>query len=60
MEHLDAIRTAEAHGTGTLRKSTLGTLPIGESATASVIAHWNIALGTTRALRRTIDDLVRG
>ena len=58
MEHLDAIRTAEAHGTGTLRKSTLGTGPIEESGHASLLAHWNIALGTMRALRRTIDDRV--
>ena len=60
MEHLDAIRTAEAHGTGTLRKSTLGTGPIGESGHATLLAHYNIALGTMRALRRTLEDLVRG
>ena len=59
MEHLDTIRTAEGHGMGTLRKSTLGTLPIGESGHASLLAHWNIALGTMRALRRTVGDLVR-
>ena len=59
MEHLDAIRTAEAHGTGTLRKSTLGTLPIVESDHVSLVAHWNIALGTMRALRRTLEDLAR-
>ena len=58
MGHLDAIRTAEAHGTGTLRKSTLGTGPLSESGQASLLAHWNIALGTMRALRRTIDDRV--
>ena len=52
MDDLDAIRTAEAHGTGTL--------PIGESGHASLIAHWNIALGTTKALRRTLDELARG
>ena len=39
VEHLDGIRTAEAHGTGTLRKSALGTGPIGESKSALLIAH---------------------
>ena len=58
MEHLEAIRTAEAHGTGTLRKSTLGTGPFGGSGHAPLLAHWNIAHGTMRALRRTIDDRV--
>ena len=60
MEHLDGIRTAEAHGTGTLRKSTLGTVPIDESGHASLLAHYNIALGTMRALRRTLEGLARG
>ena len=60
MEHLDGIRTAEAHGTGTLRKSTLGTVPIDESEHASLLAHYNIALGTMKALRRTLEDLARG
>ena len=59
MEHLDGIRTAEAHGAGMLRKSTLGTVPINESGQASLLAHYNIALGTMRALRRTLDDLSR-
>ena len=60
MEHLDGIRTAEAHGTGTLRKTTLGTVPLGESGNAELLAHYNIALGTMKALRRTLDDLARG
>ena len=60
MEHLDGIRTAEAHGTGTLRKSTLGTVPIDESGHAQLVAHYNIALGTMKALRRTLEDLARG
>ena len=60
MEHLDGIRTAEAHGTGTLRKSALGTVPMGESGHASLLTHYNIALGTMRALRRTLNDLSRG
>ena len=60
MEHLDGIRTAEAHGTGTLRKSTLGTVPLGESGHAWLLAHYNIALGTMKALRRTLEDLARG
>ena len=59
MEDLDAIRTAEAHGTGTLRKSTLGTASIVESRSASLIAHYNIALGTMKALRGTLEDLIR-
>ena len=49
-----------AHGTGTLKKSTLGTVPLGESAHVSLLAHYNIALGTMRALRRTLGDLSRG
>ena len=60
MEHLDGIRTAEAHGTGTLRKTTLGTVPLGESGHAELLAHYNIALGTMKALRRTLEDLARG
>lgn len=60
MAHLDGIRTAEAHGTGTLRKSALGTLPIDQAPHASLIAHWNIALRAMRALRRTLEDLTRG
>ena len=59
MENLDAIRTAEAHGTGMLRKSTLGTLPIVESDHATLLTHYNIALGTMRALRRTLEGLAR-
>ena len=59
MEHLDAIRTAEAHGTGRLRKSAIGTRPIDESDYVSLFSHWNIALGTMRALRRTLEDLAR-
>ena len=60
MEHLDGIRTAEAHGTGTLRKSTLGTVPLGESGPARLVAHCNIALGTMKALRQTLEALARG
>ena len=57
VEDLDAVRTAEAHGTGTLRKSTLGRMPSIGSGLVSLFAHWNIALGATRALRRTLEDL---
>ena len=60
MEDLDVVRTAEAHGTGTLRKSTLGQMPSIGHGLASLLAHWNIALGATRALRRTLDDLSCG
>lgn len=60
MEHLDAIRTAEAHGTGTLRKSTLGTLRFEATDQASLVAHYNIALGTMKALRQTLDDRACG
>ena len=59
MEHLDSIRTAEAHGMGTLRKSTLATLPIGESDNALLVAHYNIALDMMRALHRTLENLSR-
>ena len=60
MADLDAIRTAEAHGTGTLRKSALGTGPLDKSQHASLIAHYNIALGAMKALRRTLEELARG
>ena len=33
---------------------------MGESGHASLLAHYNIALGTMRALRRTLNDLSRG
>ena len=45
---------------GTLRKSTLGTVTINDSGHASLLAHYNIALGTMRALRPSLEDLARG
>ena len=57
VEDLDSVRTAEAHGTGTLRKSTLSLTPEIGYGLVSLVAHYNIALGATRALRRTLEDL---
>ena len=49
MEHLGGIRTAEAHGAGTLRTSTLGAVPISESKPASLVAHYNIGHCQTKS-----------
>ena len=51
------VRTAEAHGAGTLRKWSFAMLPLHESKDAWLINHWNIANGFTHALRRTLLDL---
>ena len=51
------VRTAEAHGAGTLRKWSFAMLPLHESKDAWLINHWNIATGFTHALRRTLLDL---
>ena len=60
IKHLNGFRTAEAHLTGKLRKSALGRVPIGESEQVWLFAHWNIALGTMKALHRTLDELACG
>lgn len=57
IDTLDSVRTAEAHGPGTLRKWSLAMLPLHESKDAWLINHWNIATGFTHALRRTLLDL---
>ena len=57
IDTLDTVRTAEAHGTGTLRKSSLSMFPLHESKDAWLINHWNIATGFTHRLRRTLLDL---
>ena len=56
IDTLDTVRTAEAHGAGTLRKSSLAMLPLHESKDAWLINHWNIATGFTHRLRRTLLD----
>ena len=60
MDSVDTIRTAEAHGAGRLRKSALGTVPVEESLHATLLAHYNIGLGTMKALRRTLEELACG
>ena len=54
---LDNVRTAEAHGAGTLRKWSFAMLPLHESKDAWLINHWNIATGFTHALRRTLLEI---
>ena len=43
IEALDNIRTAEAHGTGMLRKWSLAMFPLDKSRDFGLINHWNIA-----------------
>ena len=57
IDTLDAVRTAEAHGAGSLRKWSLAMLPLHESKDAWLINHWNIANGFTHRLRRTLLEL---
>ena len=59
IDTLDTVRTAEAHGAGTLRKWSFAMLPLHESKDAWLINHWNIATGFTHALRRTLLDLAK-
>ena len=57
IDTLDEVRTAEAHGAGTLRRWSFAMLELHESKDAWLINHWNIATGFTHALRRTLLDL---
>lgn len=59
IDTLDRILTTEAHGTGTLRKSILASLPLTESKGSWLIKHRNITLDAVRALRRTLLDCNR-
>ena len=54
---LDTIRTAEAHGTGTLRKWSFSMLPVGESRDFSLYNHSNDIYVIMAALRDTLSDL---
>lgn len=47
-------RTAEAHGTGTIKKWSLSMLPIFESKDFKLLGHWNIASSMARGLRETL------
>ena len=58
IDALDRIRTAEAHGTGTLRKWSLAMLPLHESKDFSLINHWNIANSFMHNVRRALLDLM--
>ena len=58
IEGLDIVRTAEAHGTGMLRKWSLSTLPLEETRDFGLINHWNIANDFMKALRKTLLDQV--
>ena len=57
IDALDCIRTAEAHGTGTLRKWSLSMLPPSESRDTSLYNHWDPANVFMHALRETIQNL---
>ena len=57
IDSLDEVRTAEAHGPGTLRKWSFAMLELHESKDAWLVNHWNIAVGFAHALRRTLLDL---
>ena len=59
VDTLDTVRTAEAHGAGTLRKWSFSMLPLHESKDAWLINHWNIANRFTHALRRTLLDIAK-
>ncbi len=59
IESLDIVRTAEAHGTGMLRKWSLSTLPLEETRDFGLINHWNIANTFMKALRKTLLGQVR-
>ena len=56
IEELDNIRTAEAHGTGRLRKWSLSMFPLDKSRDFGLINHWNIANSFMHAFRQTILD----
>ena len=51
---LDSVRTAEAHGTGALRKWSLSMLPLSESKDSALYNHWNNANVFMQTLRETI------
>lgn len=57
VDALDGIRTAEAHGTGTLRKSTLSPTAFNDSKGSWLFKHHNVAIHATRALRRELANL---
>ena len=53
---VDAVRTAEAHGAGFLRKWTLANLPIDKSRDFALMNHWNMGNEFMHALRATIAE----
>ena len=59
IDALDDIRTAEAHGTGSLRKWSLALLPLHESRDFSLLNHWNIANSFMHAIRSVLLDITR-
>ena len=54
LRELDAIRTAEAHGAGMLRKWSLSMLPLERTRDFGLINHWNLANSFVKALRETV------
>ena len=56
IDRLDLVRTAEAHGTGMLRKWSLSTLPLEKTQDFGLINHWNIANGFMGALHKALLD----
>lgn len=59
VDALDRIRTAEAHGTGTLRRSVLSSSSFNDARGSWLFKHHNIAMRGARALRRELADLTR-
>lgn len=51
IDRVDRVRTAEAHGAGTLKKWSLSALPLDKSRDFSVLEDWNHANVLMRSLR---------
>ena len=54
IDSLNEIRTAETHGTGMLRKWSLGSIPLSQSRDASLINHYNFINEIMHGLRQTL------
>ena len=57
IDMVDAVRTPEAHGAGSLRKWTLANLPLDRSRDFGLINHWNHGNQFMGALRAIIGEL---
>lgn len=54
IDSLNEIRTAETHGTGMLRKWSLGSVPLSQSRDASLDYHYNVVNEIMHAIRQTL------